>query len=176
METTAILGREADAEPLTLSEIGRATEGALLVYLAPGEFLPDGRRKFDTAQADDGVLIGDMEGVWDIGRHLDEWSFNPHLSPQVLVAVHGTPLTKRLIVGAARIDTSRWEDPTLKVPDRRRWYVPLVQPVDLDQAGLRGRRVPEVRFGPFDWQLHIWVDAEGVQRHPTPKVATSDAL
>lgn len=152
---------------MSLSEIGVASGGALLVYLAPGDTLPDGRTKYDQRRPDDAVLVSNMEGVWDIGRHLDEWAAAPNDGPALLLAIHG-PVSDRHIVGAAPIDTTRWLDPDLKVPDRNRWNVPLHTPVELNANGLRDRKVDGVRFGQFSWQLHIWVDAAGVQRHPHP--------
>jgi hypothetical protein len=153
---------------LTSSEIGVAAGGALLVYLAPGDMLPDGRPKFDPMRPDDKVLLGDMEGVWDIGRHLDEWAAAPAHGPQVLIAIYGPKVTDRHIAAAVRIDTTRWLDPSLKAPERNRWNVPLVNPPDMNARSLRGRQVDGIRFGQFSWQLHIWVDAQGVQQHPVP--------
>ena len=151
---------------LTSSEIGVATNGALLVYLAPGDRLPDGRPKFDPMRPDDKVLLGDMEGVWDIGRHLDEWAAAPEHGPKVLIAIYGPKVSDRHIAAAVPIDTTRWLDPSLKVPDKNRWNIPLVDPPDMNSRSLRGRQVEGIRFGQFSWQLHIWVDAQGVQRHP----------
>jgi hypothetical protein len=114
------------------------------------------------------VVIANMEGVWDLGRHLDDWRRAPHESPRVLIGVHGKRVSHRFIVGATEIDIDRWGASELEVPDRRRWRVPLVDRTSLDAFALRGRRVEAVRFGQFSWQLHIWVDATGKQRHPAP--------
>ena len=151
---------------LDLPEIGRVTGGALLVYLAAGDFLRDGRRKFDPALPRDEDVLSNIEGVWEIGRHLDEWKADPSKSPQVLVGVHGKSVKHRFIVGAVAIDTASWGRADLEVPERQRWRVPVVRPIDLDRGALRGRRVEGVRFGQFSSRLHIWVDGDGVQRHP----------
>jgi len=153
-------------DPLALADIGRLTGGALLVYLAPGDLLGDGRRKFDPAHPDDAIVVSNIEGNWDIRRHRDDWTADPASGPQVLVGIHGKNVAHRFIAGAAQIDTSAWFRSDLEDPDRPRWRVPLHQPVDLDVNELRGRRVTDVKFGQFSWQLHIWVDGSGVKRHP----------
>jgi len=48
-----------------------------------------------------------------------------------------------------------------------RWQVPLVDRAALDAKDLRGRLVQDVTFGRLAHQLHIWVDREGVVRHPS---------
>ena len=123
---------------------GVAAGGALLVYLAPGDMLPDGRPKFDPMRPDDKVLLGDMEGVWDIGRHLDEWAAAPEHGPRVLI--YGPKGGDRHIAAAVPIDTTRWHDPSLKVPDKNRWNIPLVDPPDMDARSLRGRQVEGIEF------------------------------
>ena len=112
--------------PLTLDRLGQITGGALLVYLALGDVLPDGRRKPDPARPSDTVVIANMEGVWDLARHLDDWRRAPQESPRVLIGVHGKRVSHRFIVGATEIEVDRWGAPDLEVPDRRRWRVPLV--------------------------------------------------
>ena len=162
------LARRPTLETLTLPAIGRLTGGALLVYLAGGDFLSDGRPKFDPAHPDDAVVVGDMEAWWDIGSLRERWLADPSSGPRVLIGVHGK-VRHRFIAAAATIDSPRWTDASLYNDDRRRWKVPLVEPVDLDTNELRGRRVTGVRFGQFSWALHIWVDATGVIRHPLTK-------
>lgn len=152
--------------PLSLERLGEMTGGALLVYLAPGDVLPDGRTKYDPARPSDSVVVANMEGVWDLSRHLDDWRRAPNDSPRVLVGVHGKRVSHRFIVGATEIQVDRWGASDLEVPHSRRWRVPLVDRSWLDAFALRGRRVDGVRFGQFSWQLHIWVDATGKQRHP----------
>ena len=57
------LGDRPSASPLSLAEIGRLTGGALLVYLAPGTFLRDGRKKFNAADPQDKDVLANMEGT-----------------------------------------------------------------------------------------------------------------
>jgi len=155
--------------PLSLADIGRATGGALLVYLAPGDLLSDGRKKFDPAHPDDDVIREQTEGVWDLGRHRNEWLDRPGTAPKILLGIHGRNVEHRFIAAAAEIDPARWFAKDLEVPARKRWKVPLAEPVHLDAHGLRGRRVSNVRFGQFSSRLHIWVDGDGIVRHPPPK-------
>jgi hypothetical protein len=150
--------------PLTVSDIGRRTRGALLVYLAAGDMLADGRRKFDAAQPRDEDVLSNIRGVWDIGRHLAAWRDAPSDGPQVLIGVHGRNTAHRFIVGAVHVDTERWGQPFLAHGSR--WEIPLRQPIDLDACELRGRRVQGAAFSNFSWRLHIWVDAAGATRHP----------
>lgn len=158
------LGERPTESPLTLAEIGRVTGGALLVYLAPGDFLRDGRKKYDPAAVNDEVVVANIEGFWDLARHREEWT--AATGPKVLVGIHGKNVKHRFVAGACRIDTTRWFADELEVPERHRWRVPLVSRHELDVERLRGRRVEGVKFGQFSWQLHIWVDGDGNQRHP----------
>jgi hypothetical protein len=153
-------------DPLALSELGRRTGGALLVYLAPGTQLSDGREKYDPAYPADEVIVSNIEGVWDLGRHLDEWRRRPDQGPQVLLGIYGPKPARRFVVAATRIATSRWGSPELEVPDQGRWRVPLADPGDLDACELRGRRVGGVKFSNLAHLLHIWVDGSGRVRHP----------
>ena len=152
-------------EPLSLEQLGRLTGGALLVYLAPGDFLGDGRKKFDAALPTDADAVSNIQGMWDLSALLGSWSADPNQGPQVLIGIHG-PVKHRFVVGALRIDTSRWGRKEFYIDDRRRWRVPLADQTELDACQLRGRRVVEVKFGQFSHQLHIWVDADGRRRHP----------
>lgn len=161
-------------EPVSLTDIGKHTGGALLVYLSPGDFLSDGRRKFDPADPDDETIRKDMEGVWDLGRHRDEWLDRPSEAPKVLLGIHGKNSKLRFVAGAAAIDSSRWFERDLwaKKANQERWKVPLVEHGDLDACELRGRRVTDVKFGRLSSLLHIWVDGAGVVRHPSSKAET----
>jgi hypothetical protein len=95
---------------LAEGELGVLTGGALVVYLAPGDFLSDGRRKYDAADPRDADVLSNMRGYWDLGKHLSEWAANPGAAPRVLIGVHGRNVAHRFIVGAAAIDTAEWSD------------------------------------------------------------------
>ena len=72
---------------LSLRQLGRRTGGALLVYLSPGDFLKDGRRKFDPADPDDSVILHDIEGYWALHQLRKRWAAKPKQSPKVLLGV-----------------------------------------------------------------------------------------
>jgi len=160
------LAPRARLEPLTLERIGGRARGALLVYLAPGDLLPDGRRKFDPARPSDEDAVRNTERWWQIGRLQKQWEKEPRETPNLILGVHGR-VGHRFIVAALRIDrallgTTEFKDPR----PRGRWQVPLVDRAALDEQRLRGRLVEDVTFGRLAHQLHIWVDREGVVRHP----------
>lgn len=160
------LAHRARLDPLTLEQIGRRARGALLVYLAPGDLLADGRRKFDPARPSDEDAVKNTERWWQIGRLQDRWSEDPKEAPNLIVGVHGR-IGHRFIVAALRIDKSRLGDASLADPrPRGRWQVALKDRSNLDAGELRGRLVHGVTFGPRSHQLHIWVDRNGVVRHP----------
>lgn len=156
-------------EQLALSEIGRLTGGALLVYLAPGAFLRDGRKKFDPAHPSDEDAVSNIEQRWQLGRLIDGWQRQPDKAPKVLLGIHGK-VGHRFIVAALEIDRDRWSEADLLCPTNpgrpHRWRVPLRDRRELDVQGLRGRRVQNIKFGQFSHQLHIWVDGNGRRQHP----------
>jgi len=162
------LWERPQAAPASLGEIGRITGGALLVYLAAGDFLSDGRKKFNAAMPSDGDAVSNIQGVWDLDSLLGGWRSDPDGGPKVLLGIHG-PVKHRFVVGALDIDARRWGAAELRAEERRRWRVPLIDTSNLDACELRGRRVEGVRFGQFSHQLHIWVDADGEVRHPIKK-------
>jgi len=153
---------------LSLRQIGLQTGGALLVYLAPGDFLRDGRKKFDAAAPSDRDAVSNIEKNWDLARLIDYWRRYPRSIPKVIVGVHGR-VNHRFIVGSLEIDRERLCDSkNQRRADRwprPRWKIPLVDPSELDVGELRGRRVKDILFGRFSHQLHIWVDAHGKRRN-----------
>lgn len=157
-------------EPLTLQEIGTKTGGALIVYLAPGEFLADGRPKFDPAKPDDQTILHDMEQMWQIGGLIAQWKGNAALAPAILVGVYGPP-NHRFVVGAAQIIAPPWDDLDLQIHGR--WRVPVKPGATLDAAELRGRRVADVHFGNLAHLLHIWIDGTGKVLHPEPSTTAT---
>lgn len=151
---------------MTLPQIGCRARGALLAYLASGDLLADGRRVFDPARPSDGDAVKNTERWWQIGKLQDRWLENPRETPNLILGVHGR-IGHRFIVVALRIDKTRVGDPSLADPrPRGRWQVPLRDWVELDAGGLRGRLVKDVTFGQLAHQSHIWVDRNGVIRHP----------
>ena len=153
---------------LTLSEIGLISGGALLVYLAPGDVLQDGRKKFDAATPLDEDAVSNIEKYWDLQALIELWEEDPTSKPTVVLGLHGR-VSHRFIVGALEIDRDRLCDSenqrTSKQWSRPRWHIPLRDKTKLDTHELRGRRVRDIRFGQFSHQLHIWVDGQGNRRH-----------
>ena len=153
---------------LSLRQIGIKAGGALLVYLAPGDFLRDGRRKFNAAIPSNRDAVSNIEKNWDLARLIDYWRKYPRAIPNVIVGIHGR-VEHRFIVGALEINReSLCDDSNQRRADRwprPRWKVPLVDRTNLDVEELRGRRVKDIRFGQFSHQLHIWVDAQGKRRN-----------
>lgn len=160
------LARRAQLRPLTLPEIGRRSRGALLVYLAPGDLLPDGRRKFDPAHPSDDEAVRNTERWWQIGRLQERWADEPGDTPNTIIGVHGR-IRHRFIVASLKVDKKSLGHPDLRSPrNPGRWRVPLADREEPDHAQLRGRRVEGVMFGRLAHQLHIWVDRAGIIRHP----------
>ena len=154
--------------PLALQQLGKKGKGVLLVYLSPGDYLRDGRRKFDPALPSDRTAFKNIEKNWDLTRLIDLWRQRPDLMPQTILGIHGK-VGHRFVVGSLEIDRDRLCDlRNRRYADRwprPRWRVPVVDSTDLDHLELRGRRVERVVFGQFSHQLHIWVDANGRRRH-----------
>ena len=153
---------------LSLRQVGMQAGGALLVYLSPGEYLRDGRRKFNAALPTDKDAVSNIEKNWDLAGLVGHWRRHPASIPNAIVGIHGR-VNHRFIVGALEIDKERLCDAqNQRRADRwprPRWKVPLVDQSDLDFGGLRGRRVKDIRFGPFSHQFHIWVDSRGRRRN-----------
>ena len=151
---------------LSLRQLGRRTGGALLVYLSPGDFLKDGRRKFDPADPNDSVILHDMEGYWALHQLRKQWAAKPKQSPKVLLGIYGRNIKHRFVAGAAEIDAEHWLDDDLRSPRSGRWKVPILDRSTIDACELRGVRVKDVRFTNFTSGLFIWVDSSGRIRHP----------
>ena len=152
---------------LTLKEIGVKTNGALLVYLAPGDKLKDGRRKFDAIHPADSDAVSNIRKAWEIGPLLRVWESKPELRPWAVIGVHGPP-KHRFVAGALAIDRKFLGDAATRElgRSRGRWEIPIRDESNLDYRSLRGRRLENVRFGAWSHQLHIWVDGNGRVRHP----------
>jgi hypothetical protein len=153
--------------PLTVASIGSIACGALLVYLAPGKVMKDGRPKFDPANVDDDVILQDMDRAWSLTKLIERWKSDPDKGPRHLVGVYGANQAHRFIAGVVPIDRFGWDDPSLHI-DKDRWRIPVIPMRGLDACELRGRRILDAKFGRMSWQLHKWVDADGMILHPPP--------
>ena len=155
---------------LSVSEIGRISGGALLVYLAGDTIFDDGRTTFDPGLPLDRDAVSNIEKRWDIGTLLEKWKQNPKTAPNILIGIHGA-IGHRFIVGALAINKTSLGDPKYKTfkGNQNRWEVPLINRTELDAHELRGRLVSNVKFGRLSHLLHIWVDSNGRVRHPVTK-------
>jgi len=97
-------------EPLSEAELGGIGQGALIVYLAAGDFMADGRKKADPASPDVEVIAQDCEKWWQVNRHIDEWTSGAAPKPRTLVAVFGPKPGARFVIGAFEIDVDQLGD------------------------------------------------------------------
>ena len=157
-------------ESLSISEIGRITGGALLVYLARDTIFDDERTTFDPGLPLDRDAVSNIEKRWDIGSLQEKWKQNPKFAPNILIGIHGA-IGHRFIVGSLAIEKTKLGDSRYKTfkGNQNRWEVPLTNRTELDECELRGRLVTNVKFGRLSHLLHIWVDSNGRVRHPVPK-------
>lgn len=147
--------------PLTLSEIGKLTGGALVVYITSGAVMPDGRPKYDPADPDPETVVIDVEGWWQIDRYVSAWAADPASGPQVLVGVYGR-INHRFVIGAYEIATDRWGDnPDENKKAGRLWRVPLTDRANSDASALCGRRIEGLKFGQSRSDHYRIVDGRG---------------
>jgi hypothetical protein len=109
-----------------------------------------------------------MDRAWSLTKLIERRKSDPDKGPWHLVGVYGPNQAHRFIVGIVPIDRSGWGDPSLHI-DKDRWRIPVMSIAGLDACELRGRRILDAKFGrKMSWQLHKWVDADGVILHPPP--------
>ena len=149
--------------PLSVSEIGKITGGAIIVLSQESAVLKHNVQKLTPNLFEDGVVLGTIREYWKIKKYLNEWSCNNDLSPKVLVGVQG-PIGSRLIVGAVNIDIDGWMDTPTADHDKNVHRIPTITNSSLDCHELRGRKTSNVKFGmsSLTW---IWVDGNGIVRH-----------
>ncbi len=161
----AELGDRLLMPPLTEVDVGLATGGALLVYIAPLKVMKDDRPKVDPTNPEDEVIALDVEAWWELDRHIATWQGEPEEGPQILIGVYGRP-RHRFVIGAFAIDTRAWGDQPHLNKQGVKWTVPLADRTNPDAASLRGRRLDGVRFGRARWEHYRWIDGRGVIRYP----------
>lgn len=143
--------------PVSMEETGRATGGALIVYI----------RSLDLTKPVTEAVATAASGTWQLESRIHGWRANPETGPKVLVGVAG-PLRHRFIAGAFDIATDRWAEPAHRTATGRLWWIPLVDRSRADACGLRGRRLTEIAFGRSKSQHFRIVDGDGVIVHPRP--------
>ncbi|MBK0421802.1 GIY-YIG nuclease family protein [Leucobacter sp. CSA2] len=151
-------------EPLSESELGRIGRGALVVYLAAGDFMKDGRKKANPASPDVEIIARDCEKWWQVQRHMESWLSGESPVPQTLVAVFGPRPASRFIIGAFEIDRERFGRDPDRDRDGSNWVIPLLDRTNADAQGLRGRRLKPIRFGQGKHRIYHWIDGDGTVR------------
>ena len=117
--------------------------------------MKDGRPKYDPTQPDPEVVAIDVEGWWQLQRHLRDWTRTPETSPHVLIGAYG-PIKQRFIIGSYEIAVDQWV-----WKERGLVKVPLLDRTNHDAADLRGRRIAGLRFGRAKWEHYVLVDRLG---------------
>ena len=163
------LAERPSMAPMTIAEIGIQAGGALIVYIAPGTSMADGRPKYDPAHPDPATVAIDVEAWWQVGQRIKDWAADPASGPQVLVGAYGRP-GHRFVIGSYQIDTTRWGvNPNGNTDNRGRWRIPLVDRTQQDAADLCGRRIDGLKFGRNLHDHYKFVAADGSVRWPLPK-------
>jgi hypothetical protein len=146
--------------PLTVSEVGVLTGGALIVRNSFGEDLEPGRPRLDPMRIDPEVLIENVRRYWLIERLRPDWIAEPATAPKVVVAAAG-PLKRRYVPTSVFLDSERWGD----VP-RHELPLDIESSPDLDACSLRGRLLEDAKFAQMRHHHFIWVDGTGIPRWP----------
>jgi hypothetical protein len=125
----------------------------------------DSRVGYDPASPPtDEQIRARLERWWQLAKYRKTWGANPSLSPGVLVGVFGSP-GRQIVIAAASIDQSAWGRAEDCPEGGGRLRVPLLEPVDLDACGLRGRRISldaGIRFGGIPSQFFAILRSDGV--------------
>lgn len=141
-------------EPLTMSEIGKATSGALIVYV----------RSFDLTKPNTEALCQAIQCCWQVNMYMNGWQENSETGPKAIVGIAGSKT--RFIVGAFLIDTTRWGHPSDFSDKGKLWRIPLSDENDPDAFSLQGRKIDHIKFGRRRGEHYYWVNSEGVVLHP----------
>jgi hypothetical protein len=166
------LAERISIAPADEADLARQGCGILIVYLAAGKVMRDGRTMADPSRPDVGIIAADAEAWWQINRHIAGWRAHPEEAPRTLVAVHGPRPRARFVIGSFAIDVDRLLAGGKDLQDGSLWKIPLRDREDADAAALRGRKLTESTFGQGRHRVYHWVDAQGVTRwdgrkHPT---------
>lgn len=135
--------------PLTVSEVGELTGGALIVRNTFGQALEPGRPRLDPMRIDPEVLIENIRRYWLIERLRPDWIADPTTAPRVVVAAAG-PLRRRYVPTSVFLDSGRWGD----VP-RHELPLDIEKEPDLDACSLRGRLLADAKFAQMRPSLHL---------------------
>ncbi|MFL6137593.1 MAG: hypothetical protein ACJ74O_07315 [Frankiaceae bacterium] len=145
--------------PLTVTEVGVITGGALIVRNSFGGELAPGRPRLDPLHPQDDVIAENLRRYWLLARLVPRWVSDPPTCPKVILSAAG-PVRHRYVPGASLIDTAR-----IGTGDPRE--VPLARPLDLDACGLRGRMLAGVKFDLGRQSHFLWVTGDGTVTYDT---------
>jgi hypothetical protein len=154
--------------PLTVSEVGVLTGGALVVRNSFGEDLEPGRPRLDPMRVDPEVLIENIRRYWLLERLRPLWIADPTAAPRVVVAAAGPP-QRRYVPTSVHLDPEHWGD----VP-RHELPLDIDRSPNLDACSLRGRLLADAKFARMRHHHFIWVDETGRIRWPDPSGGTQD--
>jgi hypothetical protein len=158
------LAERISMAPADEAALARQGGGILVVYLAAGKVMRDGRAMADPSHPNIGIIAADAEAWWQINRHMAGWRERPEETPRTLIAVHGPRPRARFVIGAFAIDVDRLLAGADDLRDGSLWKIPLTNREDADAAGLRGRKLTESTFGQGRHRVYHWLDAHGVTR------------
>jgi predicted GIY-YIG superfamily endonuclease len=146
--------------PLSVSEIGQRTGGALIVRNSFGKDPEPGRPRLDPLRIDTRVLVDNIRRKWLIENLRPTWIAEPEVAPKVVLAAAG-PLKRRYVPAAVYLDTDGWGAvPAQELP------LALHRSPELDACSLRGRLLSDAKFARGPVHHFIWVDASGVTQWP----------
>ena len=139
--------------------------GPVLFVINTSVTFADSRVGYDPASPPTDDQIRDrLERWWQLSKYRAAWASNPSSSPALLVGVFGSP-GRQTVIAASRIDRNRWRDAENCPEGGGRLRVPLLEPVDLDAFGLRGRRISQdagIRFGGIPSQFFLILHPDGL--------------
>ena len=139
---------------------GRDPLPVMFVYIKPGP-LDDGRVACDPANPPgDRQVLERVDRWWQVKKYCSGWSAAPLQSPGVLVAVHGSPHTRR-VVAVLKIDRSKWD--IAESCDKGLIRVPTLRPRCLDLFEFRGRYIDGeagILFDRFPAGFYVFLSTE----------------
>jgi hypothetical protein len=108
----------------------------------------------------DAQILKRMVKWWQLGKHVKAWANDETDSPDVLIAVNGTP-GAQIIVGSVFIDKASWSKSRY---ENGLYAIPTCKTLGLDALQLRGRRIDKkanIKFGAFKHQIFMVLNSDG---------------
>lgn len=157
-----LVGRSAERSLSAKDVVERVGGPVLFVYLTPGYINEPGRKEINPAKPDPEAVADRMRHKWYTAVWSDKWARGEGVPARALVGLIGEK--HRYVIGA--VDLSGFEWSSLVEHGNQREFpvsvLPGSEPTDdaLDAFQLRGRRVPNVKFGQGAHLAKLW-DAQG---------------